>query len=209
VSNMWPMMKGFAHDLVNYGSTLKRQDSWIRKHAANKGWSVNPRAMVYANLRLWLSDCETMYGMRYCPCFEPTGDRDRDRSLVCPCTYAQAEIDTTGWCHCTLFGRADLTPEDYKRAEAHLMAEYRDVPLHWTDGVLDTRGMPVDGLRGIKIPDAVHQAKRALNSRGVPLTAVVSSAVEAAHLERLAEMRRLTSSTAETSDGFRVTITKR
>ncbi len=209
MSNMWPMMKGFVRDLSRYGSDLRRQDRWIRKHAANRGWSVNPRWMVYANLRLWLSDSEEMYGRRYCPCFEPSGQHDLDRSLICPCTFAQEEIDRVGWCHCTLFGRGDLTAADYERAEAHLMAEYRDVPLRWVDGVLDTRGMPGDELRRLPIPDAVHQVKRALNGKGVPLSVVVATRVEAVHLERLAEMRRLAANVAEVAGGFRVSLAKR
>jgi ferredoxin-thioredoxin reductase catalytic subunit len=206
VGNMWPMMKGFAQDLRRYGSTLKRHDTWIRKHAAKVNWSVNPRAMVYTNLRLWLSDCEEMYGRRYCPCFEPSGEPDLDRRLICPCDFAQAEIDRTGWCHCTLFGRADLTGADYKRAETCLMGEYRDVPLKWTDGTLDTRGMPIDELRGLPIPDAVHQVKRALNGKGTPLNVLVATGVEAEHIARLAEMRGLSSSAIEIDGGIRVTV---
>lgn len=206
MGNMWPMMKGFAQDLRRYRSTLKRQDAWIRKYAAKKGWSVNPRPMVYTNLRLWLSDCEEMYGRRYCPCFEPSGEPELDRRLVCPCDFAQAEIDRTGWCHCTLFGRADLTPADYKRAEGCLMGEYRDVPLKWADGELDTRGMHVDELRGLPIPDAIHQVKRALNGKGAPITAIVATSTEADHLQRLAELRGLAFSAADVEGGVRVKL---
>jgi ferredoxin-thioredoxin reductase catalytic subunit len=206
MSNMWPMMKGFARDFSAYRSTLSHQDAWIRRYAANKGWSVNPRWMVYTNLKLWLSDCEEMYGRRYCPCFEPSGDAEADRKLICPCAYAQAEIDRVGWCHCTLFGRADLTPADYKRAEASLMAEYRDVPLTWVDGVLDTRGQHIEELRGLPVPDAMHQVKRALNGKGTPLRVIVATVAEARHLERLAEMRGLTFAHDEFEGGYRVTL---
>lgn len=208
MSNMLPMIRGFVRDLRSYRMTLGRHDAWIRKHAANKGWSVNPRWMVYTNLRLWLSDCEAMYGRRYCPCFEPSGDVELDRQLICPCEFAQAEIDRTGWCHCTLFGRADLPAEDYKRAEAHLMAEYRDVPLRWEGGVLDTRGMQLDPLRGLPIPDAVHQVKRALNARGAPLEVIVATQVEAGHVEKIAEMRGLGCSVASEDDALRVSLSR-
>jgi hypothetical protein len=87
----------------------------------------------------------------------------------------QAEVDSVGWCHCTLFGRANLTKAGYKRAEAKLVGEYRDVPLRWKDGVLNSSGMPTDRLRGLPAPDAVHQVKRALNGKGLPLTAVVAT----------------------------------
>jgi ferredoxin-thioredoxin reductase catalytic subunit len=206
MSNMWPMMKGFARDFRAYRTTLGKQDAWIRKHAANRGWSVNPRWMVYTNLRLWLSDCEEMYGKRYCPCFEPSGEPDLDRKLICPCEFAQAEIDEVGWCHCTLFGRADLTAEDYKRAEASLMAEYRDTPLTWVDGVLDTRGQEIEKLRGLPVPDAIHQVKRALNGKGAPVSAIVATRAEVSHLEALGRVRGL-QVTSEGEDGaIRVTL---
>ena len=208
MGNMWPMLKGFMRDLVRYRSSLKSQDAWIRKHAASKGWSVNPRAMVYTNLRLWLADFEEMYGRRYCPCFEPSGDAELDKKLICPCQFAEAEIQSKGWCHCTLFGGANLTPKDYEVAEAQLMAEYRDVPLNWNQGVLDTRGMPLDELRGLPIPDAIHQVKRALNGRGVPLAVVVATRAEMEHLHRLAEMRGLKARTREIDGGYGVTLVR-
>lgn len=204
--NMWPMMRGFMRDFAAYRHDLKKQDAWIRRHAANKGWSVNPRWMVYTNLRLWLSDCEAMYGKRYCPCFEPSGDSQLDKDLICPCAFAQSEIDANGWCHCTLFGRSSLTAADYKRAEGALMAEYRDVPLTWVDGALDTRQQHIEPLRGLPVPDAIHQVKRALNSKGTPLEVLVATRIEADHLERLSEVRRLAFSRREIGDGFGVTL---
>lgn len=206
MAGMWPMMKGFARDFAAHRTTLKKQDEWIRKHAANKGWSVNPRWMVYTNLCLWLSDCEEMYGHRYCPCFEPGGDTALNRRLICPCDFAQAEIDEVGWCHCTLFGRADLTAADYKRAERVLMGEYRDAPLRWVEDVLDTRGQHIEPLRGLPVPDAIHQVKRALNAKGAPLSAIVATEIEAAHLERLAEIRKLTFSREPHSGAIKVVM---
>ena len=166
VAGMIPMMKNFIADWRKYRGTLGKQDEWIRRYAAQHGYSVNPRWMVYTNLRLWLSDCEEMYGRRYCPCFEPTGEQAADRKLICPCAYLAEEVEQRGWCHCTLFGRADLSAADYKRAEDGLMDEYRNIPLTWVDGVLDTRGQHIDPLRGLPVPDAIHQVKRAIGGKG-------------------------------------------
>ncbi len=60
LSVVLPMMKGFARDFAAYRRDLDKQDAWIRRHAASKSWSVDPRWMVCTNLRLWLSDCEAM-----------------------------------------------------------------------------------------------------------------------------------------------------
>lgn len=206
MSDMLQMMKSFFADYRRYGRDARKHDAWIRKHAHNRGWSVNPRWMIYTNLKLWLSDSEAMYGRRICPCYEPSGDPELDRKLICPCQFAQAEIDTIGWCHCTLFGRGDLTPADYKRAEEQLMKEYRGGPLKLADGVLDTRGQHIDPLRGLQVPDAVHQAKRALGAAGLPLEVIVGTEVEASHLERLAGMRGMRFETLKTDDGVRVRL---
>lgn len=160
--------------------------------------------VIYANLKLWIADSEAMHGRRYCPCYEPSDDPDLDRKLICPCQFAQAEIDTTGWCHCTLFGRGDLAAADYKRAEDQLMAEYRGTPLQLADGVLDTRGQHLDPLRGLPVPDAIHQVKRAIGAVGLPLEVVVATDVEARHLERLAELRGMDCTISEGEGEYRV-----
>jgi ferredoxin-thioredoxin reductase catalytic subunit len=206
MSYMWQMAKAFYADWRRYGKDAKKHEVWIRKHARNRGWSVNPRWMIYTNLKLWIADSEAMYGRRYCPCYEPSDDAELDRKLICPCQFAQEEIDTTGWCHCTLFGRGDLTATDYKRAEGQLMAEYRGTPLKLADGVLDTRGQHMDVLRGLPVPDAIHQVKRAIGAVGLPLVVIVATRTEALHLERLAELRSMRSEAAEVQDAWRVTL---
>ena len=40
--------------------------------------------MIYTNLKLWLVDSQRMFGRRVCPCFEPSGDPELDRKLLCP-----------------------------------------------------------------------------------------------------------------------------
>ena len=201
MAGMIPMMKNFMRDFANYRGSLKSQDDWVRRYAASKNLSVNPRWMVYTNLKLWLADSQEMYGKRICPCFEPTGDPAADKKLICPCAYLEAEVEERGWCHCTLFGRADLTPADYAEAEKQLMAEYRDVPLRWVDGALDTRGQHIDPLGNLPVPDAIHQVKRALGGKGTPLRVIVATQVEAEHLARLAEMRGFGCEITEMPDG--------
>lgn len=207
MAGMLPMMKNFVRDWRSYRGSLPEQDRWIRKFATQRGYSVNPRWMVYTNLKLWLADSEAMYGRRVCPCFEPSGDSAADKKLICPCAYLEEEVATRGWCHCTLFGRQDLSAADFKRAEAQLMDEYRNTPLTWVGGTLDTRGQHIDPLRGLPAPDAIHQVKRALGGKGLPLSVIVATRVEADHLARLAEMRGADCAFQERSDGgFLVTL---
>ena len=45
----------------------------------------------------------TNLGYYACPCRETFGIRDKDKDIICPCEYAQADIDEHGHCYCALF----------------------------------------------------------------------------------------------------------
>ena len=110
-----------------------------------------------------------------------------NRKLICPCKFVEKEIEERGTCHCVLFGRGDLTEDGFKKAEQHLIQEYR-VPLNFKEGVLDTRGMVKDKLRDLPIPDSLHQVKRVLGM-GRPLKVIVETEAEARNLEKFAQFR--------------------
>ena len=203
------MMRSFFSDLWRDRAAFREQDRWIRKYAESHGYSVNSRWMIYTNLKLWLVDSQRMFGRRVCPCFEPSGEAELDRKLLCPCAFVAQEIEERGTCHCTLFGRSDLTKDDYKQAQVRLMGEYRGEPLRVVDGTLDTRGMPLDPLRGLSIPDALHQVKRALGHPGPPLTVLVATRTEADHLGLLADAKGLASHVEELPDHVSVRIGRR
>lgn len=145
--------------------------------------------MIYTNLKLWLIDSEQLFGRCYCPCFELSGEPELDRKLICPCAFLAKEVAASGTCHCTLFGRADYTKADFKGVESRLMQEYHGVPLRLEGQTLDTREMLRDPLRGLQVPDTLHQAKRALGVVGRPLTVLVETATEAEHLELLGKRK--------------------
>lgn len=210
MSDMLAMMKSFFRDAIAYRKEIRKQDEWIRRFAEKKGYAVNPHWMFYTNLKIWLVESELLFGKRYCPCFEPTGDAEFDRKLICPCAFLKDEVEARGTCHCTLFGRADLTNEQWKAAEARLMEEYRGVPLRWDGDVLDTRGMERDPLRNLPVPDALHQVKRALQThQGPSLPVAVATKAEADHLELLAKSRGMTCTIEQRDDHWLVTLTRR
>lgn len=43
------------------------------------------------------------YGEDYCPCRRVTGDKEKDKLIICPCVYHPDEIKKDGRCHCNLF----------------------------------------------------------------------------------------------------------
>jgi ferredoxin-thioredoxin reductase catalytic subunit len=206
-SEMWKMMKGFFKDAWVYRSELKKQDNWIRKYAKQKGLTVNPHWMFYTNLRLWLVESEAAFGKRYCPCFEPSDNEQLNRKLICPCEFIESDIAEKKTCHCTLFGRGDLTDEDFKEAEARLMREYR-VELTHRDGMVYTADIPTDPARGLKVPDAYHLAKRNILLHGLPSEVYVERDFEALNIQRWARFREMSASMEKHEEGYRVKITK-
>ena len=163
--------------------------------------------MFYTNLRIWLAESQQTFGRRYCPCFEPGEDAEVNRKLLCPCAYAAAEIAERGVCHCVLFGKGDLTDEEFKDAEARLMLEYRGTPLNLKDGVLDARGQVIDPLRGLPIPDSLHQVKRTLGGyKSGELDVIVSTQTEADNLRRFAKLRGTLSETRSEDGAYRINL---
>lgn len=202
------MYKEFASGYLKYRRELKKADEWISKYAELKGYRVNPHKMYLTNLKIWISENQEMYGTRLCPCFEPTGDKPTDRKLVCPCSYAAHDIETTGTCHCKLFGRGDLTDEEFVEAEKELMKEYR-IPLKLQDNILDTRGVPQDEYRQMDVPDPVHQVKQALNQiQAFPLEVIVEREQSVNNLLQFAKLKSLRGEVKQDGDLYKITLTK-
>ena len=183
------MMIAFFRDLWKYRSQVRKQSLWMNKFIRKRNYVLNPNPMMRTQLKVWLSEMEEIFGARYCPCFEPSGDKVLDRKMSCPCTFIEDEIAEYGTCHCALFGPTDLDRAGWKASSARLMSEYR-VGLNLQDGILDTRGKPRDSRRDLPVPDAMHQLKSTLNDYGAPkLRLLLEREQEAINLERIATHR--------------------
>ena len=184
---MLNMMIGFFKDYFKYKEPAKKQQRWMEKYCEQNNYAINPSWMMATNLKSNLCEMEETFGKRYCPCFEPSGDKE----MMCPCEFVEDEIKEYGTCHCALFGPADLSKEEWKASSQRLMDEYQ-VPKNLKDGVLDTRGMPLDPRRGMMIPDMMHQVKSTLNGyKGKQLIVIVESEQEALNLEQIAKYREI------------------
>lgn len=202
-------MIAFFKDYFRFKPQVKKQLAWIAKYAENKGYALNPSWMMRTNLALWLNEMELTFGKRYCPCFEPSADEALNKSMLCPCKYIDEEIKRYGSCHCALFGSPKLDKKAWKSSSKRLMGEYR-VALNLKSGVLDTRGMPLDPLRNLPVPDAMHQLKMALNSDGgKTLTMIVATEQEVKNLEKIAAFKSLGYACTPTKEGYlEVAITR-
>ncbi len=184
----WRMYRDFFAGWSRYRHRLRRDEVWIQGFARKKGVQVNPHLMMRTNLKIWIEENRDLYGTQQCPCFEPSGDQALDRKLICPCKFALSDIEATGTCHCTLFGRADYTPADFAAAEARLQHEYRP-RLKLQGNRLDTRGWPLNPARSLMVPDPLHQVKQALSQVTGDLVVLVDQPGSVQNLRRLAETR--------------------
>jgi len=201
------MYKDFFGGFIKYRKKIKEADTWINKYANAKGLVVNPDKMYLTNLKIWLAENEEMYGQRICPCFEKTGDKQTDRNLICPCTYAAKDIEAHGTCHCNLFGRADLSEADWKEQSQRIMKEYR-IPLQIQGKTIDTRNVPVDSSRQMDVPDPVHQFKQALNQLDGTFHLVVEREQSAKNILAYCQLKNLKASYKPQEGVFQITVQK-
>ena len=73
------------------------------KYAASKGYKLNPNQKLVDVIIKGLLRNEGKYGFRYCPCRKVSGDKEKDKLIICPCVYHEDEIKKDGHCHCMLF----------------------------------------------------------------------------------------------------------
>ena len=43
------------------------------------------------------------YGYMSCPCRLASGDREKDRDILCPCVYREPDVARYGSCYCNLY----------------------------------------------------------------------------------------------------------
>lgn len=43
------------------------------------------------------------YGYMSCPCRLASGDREKDRDIICPCVYRESDVREYGSCYCNLY----------------------------------------------------------------------------------------------------------
>jgi ferredoxin-thioredoxin reductase catalytic subunit len=42
-----------------------------------------------------------------CPCRPASGNREKDRDIICPCVYREADVLDYGACYCQLYVSSD------------------------------------------------------------------------------------------------------
>ncbi|MFP4373073.1 MAG: ferredoxin-thioredoxin reductase catalytic domain-containing protein [Spirochaetaceae bacterium] len=75
--------------------------------AEKNGWKLNPDTDFLEDLVAGLTENFNRYGYYLCPCRDGTGEREKDRDIICPCDYNVPDQKEYGHCFCALFFRPD------------------------------------------------------------------------------------------------------
>lgn len=83
----------------------------LKKFAPKNGLILNKDWDVVEPLLNGLIKNGERYNLRTCPCRLATGDRAKDKDIVCPCEYAKPDIEEYGACYCWLYVSDDWNEE--------------------------------------------------------------------------------------------------
>jgi ferredoxin-thioredoxin reductase catalytic subunit len=72
-------------------------------YAEKQGIKFNDNEKVVDGIINALLRNRKFKGDIYCPCRTFTGDKEKDKFIVCPCAYHLEEIKELGHCKCNLF----------------------------------------------------------------------------------------------------------
>jgi ferredoxin-thioredoxin reductase catalytic subunit len=75
----------------------------LRKIQEAKGYFFNKDTeRVFELLEALLINKER-YGYMVCPCRLSSGDREKDKDIICPCVYREPDAAEFGSCYCNLY----------------------------------------------------------------------------------------------------------
>lgn len=75
----------------------------LKKVQEPKGYFFNrDKDLVFELLNALLANKER-YGYMTCPCRLASGDREKDRDIICPCDYREPDVREYGSCYCQLY----------------------------------------------------------------------------------------------------------
>ncbi|MFO8063758.1 MAG: ferredoxin-thioredoxin reductase catalytic domain-containing protein [Spirochaetota bacterium] len=79
--------------------------------AQHNGWELNSDKEFLEDLVSGLRTNFNRYGYYLCPCRDGSGDREKDRDIICPCDYNVPDQKEYGHCFCALYFRKGFFAE--------------------------------------------------------------------------------------------------
>lgn len=106
-------------DALGVRTEVDELHDMLRKIQEPKGFYFNrDKEKTFQLLRALLVN-KDRYGYMSCPCRLATGDRDRDKDIICPCIYREPDVQEFGSCYCNLY-----------------------VSMEWNDGLIERHLVP-------------------------------------------------------------------
>jgi ferredoxin-thioredoxin reductase catalytic chain len=75
----------------------------LKKVQEPKGYFFNNDMEKIFELLQGLLVNKERYGFMVCPCRLASGDREKDRDIICPCEYRTPDVKEYGTCYCSLY----------------------------------------------------------------------------------------------------------
>ena len=75
----------------------------LKKAQEPKGYYFSDDTERVSDLMQALLVNKERYGYMVCPCRLSTGDREKDRDIICPCVYRTEDVAEFGSCYCNLY----------------------------------------------------------------------------------------------------------
>jgi ferredoxin-thioredoxin reductase catalytic chain len=88
----------------------------LKKAQEPKGYYFNKDKERVSELLEALLKNRARYGYMSCPCRLASGDRDRDKDILCPCVYREPDVKEYGSCYCNLYVSEAWNEEKIPRA---------------------------------------------------------------------------------------------
>lgn len=80
----------------------------LKTEAESSGYHLNPNVEFTKGLIEGLLVNEARHGYWACPCRLPSGSREQDLDIVCPCDYRDPDLDEYDTCYCALYVSQDV-----------------------------------------------------------------------------------------------------
>ena len=92
-------------------SEVEKLYETLKKIQEPKGYFLNKdRERTFDLLEALLLNKER-YGYMGCPCRLLSGDREKDKDILCPCEYREPDVKEYGSCYCNLYVTQDWNEE--------------------------------------------------------------------------------------------------
>lgn len=83
----------------------------LKKIQEPKGYYFNKDKAKVFELLEGLIENRNRYGYMSCPCRLSSGEREKDKDIICPCVYRGPDVGEYGSCYCNLYVSKDWNEE--------------------------------------------------------------------------------------------------